>query len=356
MKGKNKMKKLKVGIIGTGQGRRHMEGYSKDPRVEIFAICDINRKEAEMFARKYNARYVFTDYEKMLDVEEIDLVSIATPNYLHAPMSIAALKRGKHVLCEKPMSTNLKDAETMVGMAKEAKKKLMIHMSMRFCPQFYCMKNFIDQRILGKIYYGKSSLMRRRGAPIIDSSPTSIMGRGDWFVQREKSGGGALMDIGVHMYDLVWWLMGSPEVASVTSSTYAEITPLRFKEKGIYTDIDELAIILVKSKNGSSLFSEVSWDVYMEPTLSVQLFGNKAGIKSQNSFLTLFRDEGGAMTNTSIQIPRQEYTETSYYHFVSAIIKENKEMIASGQECLGVMKVLEAVKQSAKEKRTIVFS
>jgi predicted dehydrogenase len=205
------MKRLKAGVIGTGMGRLHMEGYSKDPRVEIFAICDINRKEAEEFAKKHKAKYVFTDYKKMLDMEEIDLVSIATPNYLHAPMSIAALKRGKHVLCEKPMATTLKDAQAMVEVAKEAKKRLMIHMVMRFYPTSYTMRKFIDADLLGKVYYAKSSWLRRRGVPAIDLLSTGIMGRGDWFVQRKKSGGGSLMDIGVHMSDLAWWMIGCPE-------------------------------------------------------------------------------------------------------------------------------------------------
>ena len=241
------MNKLKVGIIGTGMGRLHMEGYSKDPRVKIVAICDINRKEAEEFAKKYKAKYIFTNYEKMLDMEEIDFVSIATPNYLHAPMSIAALKRGKHVLCEKPMATSLKDAKAMVKAAEEAKKRLMIHMSMRFQPQFYLMKKLIEQGILGGIYYGKSSWLRRRGTPVIDFPSTGIMARGDWFLQKEKSG-------------------------------------------------------------------------------------------------------GGAPAKTSIEIPSQESVETSYHYFVSAIIGENKKMIASGKECLEVMKVLEVIKQSPKNK------
>jgi len=350
------MKKLRVGVIGTGMGRLHMEGYSKDPRVEIFAICDINRKEAEEFAKKYGAKYVFTDYEKMLEVEEIDLVSIATPNYLHAPMSIAALKRGKHVLCEKPMATNLKDAQDMVKAAKKAKKRLMIHMSMRFYPQFYFMKKIIDKGTLGRIYYGKSSLIRRRGTPVIDFPSTGIMGRGEWFVQKEKSGGGALMDIGIHMYDLAWWMMGCPEVASVMASTYAEVTPARFKEKGIYANVDELSTVFVKFKDGVTLFFDVSWDAYTEPMFSVQLFGNKAGIKSQNSSLVLFRDEEGVPTTTSIQVPSREFIETSYHHFVSAVIEEDKKMIASGEECLKEMKVFEAIKQSAKKKQPIIFS
>ena len=337
-------------------GRLHMDGYSKDPRVEIFAICDINRKEAEEFAKKYKASYVFTDYEKMLDVEEIDFVSIATPNYLHTRMVIAALKRGKHVLCEKPMAINLKDAQAMVEATKKAKKRLMVHMSMRFLPQFYLMKRLIDKDILGKIYYGKSSWIRRRGTPIIDFPSTGIMGRGDWFVQKEKSGGGALMDIGVHMYDLGWWLMGSPEVASVLGSMFAEVTPPRFEKRGIYANVDELSSVLVKFKNGASLFSEVSWDAHMEPGMSIQIFGDKAGIRWQNSSLTLFREEEGISTTTSIKLPSEDSRETSYHHFVSAILEADKKMIASGEECLEVMKVLDAIKESNQAKQSINFS
>lgn len=350
------MKKLKAGIIGTGMGRLHMEGYSKDPRVEIFAICDINRKEAEEFAKKYRASYVFTDYEKMLDIEEIDFISIATPNYLHAPMSTAALRREKHVICEKPMATNLKDAKAMVEATKKARKRLMIHMSMRFFPQFYLMKRLINKGILGKIYYGKSSWIRRKGTPIIDFPSTGTMARGDWFVQKEKSGGGALMDIGVHVYDLGWWLMGSPEVASVLGSMFAEITPTRFKERGVFADVDELSTVLVKFKNGASLFSEVSWDAHMEPGISIQIFGDKAGIKCQDSSLTLFREEEGMSTATSIQLPSEDSLETSYHHFVSAILEADKKMIASGEECLEVIKVLDAIQESNQTKQSINFS
>jgi len=350
------MKKLKAGIIGTGMGRLHMEGYAKDPRVEIVAICDLNRQEAEEFAKKYGAKYVFTDYKKILEVEEIDLVSIAVPNYLHAPMSIAALKSEKHVLCEKPMATNFKDALSMVKAAKKAKRRLMIHMSMRFRSSSYVIKKLINVGLLGKIYYGKSSWLRRRGTPVIDFPSTGIMGRGDWFVQKEKSGGGAIMDIGVHMYDLIWWLMGCPEITYVSGSTYAEITPPRFKEKGVYADVDELSSALVKFKNGTSIFFEVSWDTYTEPGINLQIFGNKAGIKWQDSSLTLFREEEGIPTTTNIAIPPKESIETSYQHFVSSILKEDMKMIGSGEECIEVMKVLEAIKQSAEEKRPIIFS
>lgn len=351
------MKKLKAGIIGTGMGRLHMENYSKDPRVQIFAICDINRSEAEEFAKKYKAKYIFTEYEKMLDVEEIDLVSIATPNYLHMPMSIAALERGKHVLCEKPMATNFKDAQAMVKVAEEAKKRLMIHMVMRFYPTSYTMRKFIDAGLLGKIYYAKSSWLRRRGTPLIDFPSTGIMGRGDWFVKREKSGGGVLMDIGTHMYDLAWWMMDCPEPVLVSASSYAEITPPRFEAKGIHIDVDELSSAFIKFDNNATIFLEISWESYMKPGTSLSLFGNKAGIRWNNwKEVRIFRDEENLPVTVIPELPQGENVESSYYYFVSAVLDPEMKMMASGEECLKAMKVLEAVKQSSEEKQPITFS
>jgi predicted dehydrogenase len=158
------------------------------------------------------------------------------------------------------------------------------------------------------------------------------------------------------MYDLAWWLMGSPEVASVLGSMFAEVTPPRFKEKGIYANVDELSTVFVKFKNGASLFSEVSWDAHMEPAISIQIFGDKAGIKCQNSSLTLFREEEGMSTTTSIQLPSEDSLETSYHHFLSAILEAHKKMIASGEECLEVIKVLDAMKESNEAKQSISFS
>ena len=346
------MERIKVGVIGIGMGRLHMEGYAKDSRAEILAICDLNKKEAEEFGEKYNVKYVLTDYKEMLKLEELDAVSIAVPNYLHAPMSIDALKAGKNVLCEKPMATNLKDAQAMVDAAEKAGKRLMINMCQRFHPAPFTLKKFIKKGLLGKIYYGKSAWLRRKGTPVIDMPTTGIMGRGEWFVQKDKSGGGALMDIGVHMYDVAWWLMGSPKPVFVSGSTYAELTPERFKEKGIFADVEELASAFVKFENGATLLFEVSWDSHMEPEVSFSLFGDKGGAKGSFGGFTIFTEKEGSSINIVPQLPK-EGEEGSYSYFVSACLSSETEMIASGKECLEVIKVLGAIMTSAREKRSI---
>jgi len=341
------MARLKAGVIGTGMGRLHMEDYAKNPEVEIVALCDLNKKEAEEFAQKFGAKLVFTDYKEMFKVKELDLVSIAVPNFLHAPMSIAALEAGKHVLCEKPMSNKLETAIQMVNAAKAKGKRLMINMSMRFIPAFYEMKEFVDTGILGYIYYGKAGYMRRKETPVLDFSQTGIMGRGNWFVEKEKAGGGALMDIGVHCYDLAWWMMGIPKPVSVLASTYRELSRKRFEERKIFSDVDDLATALVKFDTGATLAFEVSWDGHMPGGWNVQLYGDKAGM-SWTDKMSIFKEENGTSENITVEIPKQA-PETSYQHFISAVLDPNKKMMASGEECINVMKVLDGIDRSARD-------
>ncbi|MFQ3550000.1 MAG: Gfo/Idh/MocA family oxidoreductase [Armatimonadota bacterium] len=123
---------VKVGIVGTGIGGTHANGYSKCPDAEIAAICDIDQERCGKLCEKYNVKKFYTDYKEMLADDEIDAISVCTPNSLHAPFTIDALKAGKHVLCEKPMATNAADARKMVDVAKETGKILMMAFNNRF--------------------------------------------------------------------------------------------------------------------------------------------------------------------------------------------------------------------------------
>ena len=165
------------------------------------------------------------------------------------------------------------------------------------------------------------------------------------------------MDIGVHMYDLAWWMMDCPEPVLVSASSYTEITPPRFKAKGIPADVDELSNAFVKFDNSATIFLEISWESYMKPEISLSLFGNKAGIKWDNwKEVRIFRDEENLPVTVIPELPQGENVESSYYYFVSAVLDPEMKMMASGEECLKVMKVLEAIKQSSEEKQPITFS
>ena len=179
------MGKVKVAIIGTGSiSNFHADAYKKLSNVEIIAACDINKNNLNEFAKKYDVPNVFTDYNEMLKMSDIDAVSVTAWNNVHAPASIAALKAGKNVLCEKPLALNKNEAEEMVKVSKETGKLLMVGFVRRFGGNTIALKELIDNGTLGDIYYAKAGCLRRWGNP------------GGWFSDKKRSGGGPVIDLG----------------------------------------------------------------------------------------------------------------------------------------------------------------
>jgi predicted dehydrogenase len=349
-------RKLRAGVIGTGMGRYHMQGYATHPGSELWAVCDLNVEEAKEFAGKYGAKYVFRNYRDMVAMEELDIVSVAVPNYLHARMTIAALEAGKDVVCEKPMATKLADAEQMVAAAKRGKRRLMIDMSMRFNAVHQELRRRIASGELGDTYYAKTQWIRRKGIPVADFPQTGDMGRGDWFVQKAKSGGGALVDIGVHMLDLVWWLMGAPRPTQVLASTYSELLPGRLAKVGVKGDVDDLATALVKFETGQTVFAEVSWDAHQEPLLAYHILGTKGGAtwEKWQQELTIYHDDRrGRPVKTTVK--GQGKPLNPYWHFVDCCLDRRAPMLASGEECLNVMRVLDGMSRSQRTGRAIAL-
>ncbi len=129
------MKKLKIRVKGCGNiaRRRHLPEYAMNEHAEIIAVCDIVEHLVNETAQKYGAK-AYMDHEELVNSDEIDAVSVCTPNYLHAPVTVAALQAGKHVLCEKPMAVSKKEAEEMITAAVQNNKKLMIAHNQRFVP------------------------------------------------------------------------------------------------------------------------------------------------------------------------------------------------------------------------------
>lgn len=341
---------VRVGVIGTGMGRLHMQAYSEIPGVHIVAICDLNQTEARQFADKYGASHVFADYRDLCALDGLDAISIAVPNYLHAPFTLAALEAGLHVLCEKPMATTLEDAEAMVAKARETGKRLMVHMNNRFRDSNLVLGQLAPSGELGQVYYGRASMIRRRAVPTIHFPPTGIMGRGDWFLNREKAGGGALMDIGVHAYDLMWWFMGCPRPVSVSASTYRMLYEDEAARAGVRFDVDELASALIRYDNGATAFVDVSWAAHQEPEWNVRVCGTQAGIMLKPP--TIFRDRAGVLESTQVELPEMQRV-SAQRHFVDCIRDPGKTLISSGEEALQVVKVLDAIRRSAAAGREV---
>lgn len=335
--------KLRVGVVGLGMGAWHAQGYQADGRAEVVALCDLDRRRLEDTACKCGVSELYTDATEMFRKVKLDAVSIATPNKFHAPLTIAALQRGLHVLCEKPMAMTVREAERMVTAAKQAKRNLMINFSYRFSDMSFALKQQVEAGVVGDIYFGRTVWHRRRGIP----------GFGGWFTSKDLAGGGPLIDLGVHRLDLALWLMGYPEPVAVSGAAHNVIAKeLAHKQHKSYT-VEDLACGLVKFANGATLILEASWAVNIsEPEHMVTLLcGTKGGLVQKNvgggyEFAAeVYTEEGGNLFTKKLD-QAMTPAPSAYSEFISSIL-EKREPMATGEEGLKVMKILEGIYKSA---------
>jgi len=277
------MKKTKIGIIGAGGVTQigHIPSLQAIPGVEVAAISEPNKEKLELVAKNFGIAYTYTEYDQLLKREDIDGIIICTPNHLHAEVSIAALMSGKHVLCEKPFAINLKQAEAVINEASKTGKIFLVNFSQRFDLTTKIINTYISKGMLGHIYYAKCSYLRRKGHP----------GLGGWFTHKKESGGGSLIDIGVHMLDLGLYFMRYPKPVSLTASTFDYFTkhaddggwPPSFTRIGDNfnkkVDIEDFTSALIKFDNGSTLLLEAGWAGYSEIGIKISIFGTKAGVE-----------------------------------------------------------------------------
>ena len=343
------MKKLRCAVIGLGMGRGHVKGFQSHPRAEVVAVCDKDEARLQAVADTLSVPSTYTDARAMLKDEKLDVVSVATPNKFHKPLTIAAFKAGCHVLCEKPMAMNAREAREMLAAAKKTKRRLMINFSYRFTEQAWALKQQVDRGVLGDVYFGRTVWHRRRGMP----------GFGGWFGKKALAGGGPLIDLGVHRLDLALWLMGYPKPAWVMGSTYAPIASALAKAEGKSFDVEDLAAGMIRFKNGASLIVEASWaaNIAERELMETRLLGTDAGLVQRNvgegyQFeAELFVERDGAQYDMKLHPPIPA-VKGSFHHFIESIVTR-KPHVATGEEGLIVMEILDAIYASAKKKKPV---
>ena len=344
--------KLKAGVIGLGVGARHINSYLIHPDVEVIAIASRSEdprsaKIAETFPA-FKGK-VYEDGMEMLAKEKLDIVSVCVPNFLHKDLTIAALESGANVLCEKPMALNAADAQEMVDAAKRTGKKLGINFSYRFRYQSQAMKDLIDSGIAGDIYYGRSVWLRRRGIPGLAKE-----GHGNWFFDKSKSGGGPLIDLGVHRLDLALWLMGYPEPEWVLASTYNHLGTEIAGAAGKTYGVEDFATAMVKFRNGATLQLDASWaaNIKEKDQISTRLLGRKGGVYQYNT-----DEHYGFETEYYCEVAGKQYdgklhgtgeVPDPYTSFVNAV-RDNTEYLVRPEEGVTVMKLLDAIYLSAQD-------
>ncbi|MCX6343775.1 MAG: Gfo/Idh/MocA family oxidoreductase [Armatimonadetes bacterium] len=343
------MSKINVGIIGTGgiAVSRHMPALARFSDLNIMAVCDVNEASAKSAAEKFNVPHVFADYKKMLQMDELDAIHICTPNFLHVQPAVDALDAGKHVLLEKPIARNAVEGALIVEAAKRSSKKLMIAQCFRFGSEAQFLKRCIDAGDLGEIYFARVWALRRRGVP-------------SWgvFTDKEKQGGGPLIDIGVHMLDLALYLMGHPKPVAASGMAYTKIgnTPNHVGRWGTWDyknyTVEDFAAGFVRLDNGASLIIESSFAANIaEDRMNVSLLGTKGG--ADTNPLRLFGEDKGALLDiTPSLLPTVDFYEVEIRSFYDAIINDTEPPV-TGEQALNVMKILDALYQSSEEGREI---
>lgn len=354
------MQKLKIAIVGVGNiSGVHISAYLKNPGVELYAFCDINEDTLKIKGEKYGVTRLYTDEETMLrELPEIDAVSVCTWNSAHAPCTILALQYGKHVLCEKPMAMNAIEARAMIDASKKYGKKLMVGFVRRFGNDAAITKDFIDAGNLGEVYYAKATYLRRNGCP------------GGWFGDKSRSGGGPLIDLGVHVIDLARYLIGSPKPISVYGATFDCIGKRSYlKDKAAYRatrtgnsdpfTVEDMATALIRFDNGAVLSVEASFNLHIKKdTGTIELFGSKGGAKLSPEF-ELYTEMNDYLVDVNLNMPSalsfEGLFENEINYYVDSILNDN-DLSSIAEDGCTLMKILDAIYLSASEKKEIIIN
>ena len=356
------MKKLKIAVIGAGGISRcaHLPAYAKMDNVEIVALCDILEDRAKEVAEQFGIPAVYTDYREVFKIEGLDAIDICTPNYLHSIIAVEALNSGLNVFCEKPDAVSVEEAEKMRSAAEKNGKLLMVMRNNRYMPTSMYLKQYIDAGNMGEIYTARCAWRRRRGIP----------GKGGWFTTKAQSGGGPLIDLGVHMIDLSIWLMGNPKPVAVSGCTYCKFANSEAsdsansdfgdkKSDGTF-DVEDLAMGFIRFDNGASMQIEFSWasNVEMEQRF-VELRGTKAGASwtSYDEKLKIFTEEFGKTVDILPNVDNlsgMNGHEANLRHFADVLLNGAKPIFVP-QQGIDMIKILTAMYKSAEEGREIAL-
>lgn len=357
------MKKLKVGIVGCGgiANNKHLPAIKKNGNFEVVAFCDIKREEAEKTKEKFgtaDAR-VYTNYQELIK-EELDAVYVLTPNKSHSVISIAAMKAGKNVMCEKPMAKTAAEARAMVDTAKETGKILTIGYQNRYRGDSTYLKRACENGDLGEIYYARAHAIRRRAVPT-------------WgvFLNEEEQGGGPLIDIGTHALDLTLWMMDNYEPVSVTGSVYRKLADTTEQGNAFgewnpkeFT-VEDSAFGFVKMKNGATIHLEASWALN---TLDVDeaktsLCGTKAGADMKDGIrINRVQYNRQCVEKPDLQTGGVAFFDGEAEKDSDIEQKVFYEAVANGapvvvkpEQALVVTQILEAIYESARTGKTVYF-
>lgn len=343
-------KRIKVGVIGLGAiGSVHLDAYaSRSGEAEIAAVCDIQPDRVKALGDKHNVPGRFTDYRELLR-DDLQAVSVCVGNTLHREVAVAALKAGRHVLLEKPMAMNARQAAAIVAAARTSRRVLQIGMVTRQADEAKTARRMVQEGAFGRIYHMRAVMIRRRGVP----------GLGGWFTTKAQSGGGPLIDIGVHWFDLAMHVSGLWNPTRVSAQTYAPFLrdmraykyvsmwagPPRFD--GV-ADVEDYATGLVRFGGKATMSFEIAWAANAAPESYVEILGDKAGVRLMSGApLKILTENSGHLADV---LPQLADSGNRFHNQARAFLAACRGEVppaATGAEGLVNMRLIDAVYRSA---------
>ncbi|MEZ4867266.1 MAG: Gfo/Idh/MocA family oxidoreductase [Caldilineaceae bacterium] len=339
---------LKVGVIGIGGiARTHMPGWAASTDAEVVAGSDINGKALGEWGQTHGVTKLVNDPADLFRDPDIDIIDICVPNMYHAPLAIAALEAGKHVICEKPLAPTPGEIRQMIAARDQAGKLLMTAQHFRFKGNSQAMKREIETGVLGDIYHARSWMLRRNG---FIPSPS--------FLQKKHSGGGPCIDIGVHVLDLTLWLMGNPPPAVVTGVAKAPLahlpgqfaawfgTPINSAE----WDVEDFAAAFVRFENGATLVLEVSWLLHHDiqgEDMQIWLYGTGGGAHWPKAQFLSSNFDTRQLYNSTLQLTKDpmEPHAQECVEFARAVASGGPSPVPAEQS-LQVLSILDGIYRS----------
>jgi len=335
------MEKLKVGIVGSAfVSNLHAEAFQEVAEAEIVAVCSPNKSHVEDFSRKWKIPTALTDYRKLMDRKDVDVVAVGIPNHLHREVVVAAAQAGKHIILEKPIAHTLADADAMIAACKEHKVKLMYAETICFSPKYVRAKQLVAENAIGDLYMAKQGEKH--------SGPHS-----DWFYDVARSGGGALMDMGCHGIEWARWMYGKPKVRSVVA--HCQLVYHKGRTQG-----DDNSVVILEFENGAIAVIEDSWARHGGMDDRIELYGTGGVIHCdllRGSSMETYSSKGygyavekagetKGWTFTVFEEPYLYGFPHEMRHFIRCVLGED-DLIESGEDGRATLEIIYAAYESA---------
>lgn len=343
-------------MIGAGAIANHHAGAIEAVDASIRAVADIDADARRAFAEDHDVPDTYEDYETMLAEASIDAAVVAVPNVLHADCAVAALEADVDVLVEKPLATSADEAATIAEAERASQATVMVGFCQVFSSWFEGLESRAGSGQFGSVYEVEAEHVRRRGIPQL----------GSWFTRKDVSGGGALIDIGVHALHQALSVLDFPEIRSVSASsgshfgsdedyTYLSMWGGEPREDATF-DVDDHTRALIHTADGATIHLNVAWASNNEPRRRLRVYGDEAGAMAaggDTDELTVYGTDGDALSTDTLEHPATNRFEAEWQYFVSVLQGERAHTRCTLEEGILVQEVIDAIYESA-DRRTPV--